>query len=131
MTWGGPSLPSGLDQFTAKQQPNPTPVDGLSLFVMQRIREAETEPVVDQVPKHYHEIHGAAAHRYAAKVREDMVAFRRIVKLYVEAVAAVEAAEDGYVNDAEEDRAFGLRQAVAILAMRWEQHPEFRDDWRL
>jgi hypothetical protein len=71
------------------------------------------------------------AHRYAKSVRDDMVVFRRIVALYVEAMAAVEAAEDDYDRNAEEGRALGLRQAVAAIANRWSWHPEFKDEWKL
>jgi hypothetical protein len=131
VTWGGPNLPSGLDQFDRKQEPAVEPVDDLSRFVMLRILEAETEPRVDGVPKAHHDPHGAVAHRYAGKVRADMVAFRRIVALYVDAVAAINDAEGGSEREAKEDQALGLQLAVAAVALRWSDHPDFRDDWRL
>ncbi len=123
MTWGGPSLPSGLDEYDKRQEPQVDPVDDLSRFVLDRIREAETEPRIDGVPKIHHDIRGAIAYRYAGYVRHDMVAFRRVVRLYVD------CAESTWPADAL--RAAALRPAIQAFAMRWEQHDDFREEWRL
>ncbi|HEY3559645.1 MAG TPA: DUF6221 family protein [Kribbella sp.] len=130
-TWGAPVLPSGLDQFTADQQPNPRPVDDLSEFVMDRIRFAESEPAADMVPKFYSRPGGAMTHRYAANVRADMAAFRRIVARYCEALSEWENCDN---QAGRHDRGLlsaGLAEAVRSLAMRWADHPDFRDEWRL
>lgn len=129
-TWGAPNLPSGRDDFTGKQLPVVRSVDDLSGFVMLRIGFEESAPKLD-VPQVYSQPAGPIAHRYAAAMRSDMQAFRRVVAQYVEAVAAVEAASDDYEHQVEEDRALGLRQAVAAIAMRWDQHPDFHEEWRV
>jgi hypothetical protein len=130
-TWGAPILPSGLDQFTADQQPDPRPVDDLSRFVMSRIRFAESEPAVDMVPKSYSRPGGAMTHRYAGNVRRDMVVFRRIVQLYVESLADDDsdpyAKGDGYQAGA---RSY-MEETMLVLANRFADHPDFRDEWRL
>lgn len=130
-TWGSPILPSGLDQFTARQQPNPRPVDDLSRFVMDRIRAAETEPAVDGVPKLYSKPGGAIAHRYAANMRRDMVVFRNIVALYIDAQADDE--NDPYAEGAgyqKGGRSY-MEAAMLALANRFADHPDFRAEWRL
>lgn len=129
-TWGAPRLPTGLDQFTADQQPNPRPVDDLSRFVMDRIRFAESEPAVDMVPKFYSRPGGAMTHRYAGNVRRDMVAFRRIVAEYCLELAEQTATfpDHGVTAFA---RAMGLRYAVLAIANRFADHPDFEPEWRL
>ncbi|MFG1621166.1 DUF6221 family protein [Kribbella sp. NPDC049227] len=69
------------------------------------------------------------AHRYAAKVRADCGAFRRIVLLYVEATAAVEAADNQPDREAAEERALGLRMALCALAARWSNRHGYKDEW--
>lgn len=129
-TWGAPILPSGLDQFTGRQEPNPAPVDDLSEFVMARIRFAEVEPR-SEVPQRYKEPLGPMVHRYAAGVRRDMVAFRRIVAEYAAASTALDAAEGEDEHNEQGARMLGLRLAVAAIAMRFADHPDFRDEWQL
>lgn len=119
-TWGAPILPSGRDDFTAMQQPDVHPVDDLSRFVMARILWTEKEPR-SEVPQVYGQPVGPMAHRYAAAVRRDMVAFRRIVAAYCEAAG----------GDIADDRVTGLEIAVTAIAMRFADHPDFRDEWRL
>jgi hypothetical protein len=130
-TWGAPILPSGLDQFTAKQQPNPRPIDDLSRFVMARIRGAETEPRVDRVADEYSKPAGAMAHRYAGHMRRDMVVFRNIVELYVESLADDDsdpyAKGDGYQAGARNY----MEALMLVLANRFADHPDFQEAWRL
>lgn len=130
-TWGAPILPSGRDDFTADQQPNPQPVDDLSRFVMDRIRFAESEPSADMVPKFYAQPQGAMAHRYAGNVRRDMVVFRHIVELYIESLADDDsdpyAKGDGYQAGARNY----MEALMLVLANRFADHPDFRDEWRL
>jgi len=121
-TWGAPILPSGLDQFTTRQQPDPRPVDDLSRFVMDRIRFAEKEPRGDGVVKAYSQPAGPMAHRYAAGVRRDMVAFRRIVQMYCECSTSQQVSAAAIA---------AYRVAVKAIAMRFADHPDFRDEWRL
>lgn len=120
MTWGAPNLPSGRDDFSARQQPDVRPVDDLSRFVMDRIRSAESEPRTE-VPQVYNQPVGPMAHRYAANMRRDMVVFRRIVAQYVEADSLPEQVE---VRGA-------LEQVVKAIAMRFAEHPDFREEWRV
>lgn len=130
-TWGAPRLPTGLDQFTADQQPNPRPVDDLSRFVMDRIRFAESEPAVDMVPKFYSQPQGAMAHRYAGNVRRDMVAFRRIVAAYCETKGQIPGAESDEEETYLGGQLVGLWVAMLAIATRFADHPDFRDEWRL
>lgn len=134
MTWSsGPKrgLPAGLDMYDRPLEPRVEPVDELSRFVLDQIRAQETEPRIDQVPQRHDEPNGALAYRYAGKVRDDCVVFRRIVALYVSALAEVDAAENDLERNAEKDRALGLRQAVAALAARWDDQPAFKAEWRV
>jgi hypothetical protein len=128
-TWGAPILPSGRDQFAAMQQPDVRPVDDLSEFVMARILWTEMEPR-SEVPQVYNQPVGPMAHRYAAAVRRDMVAFRRIVAEYCTELAEQTATfpDHGVTAFA---RAMGLRYAVLAIANRFADHPDFRDEWRL
>lgn len=128
-TWGAPILPSGIDDFTRKQQPNPAPVDDLSRFVLTRIREAETEPRADGIPQDYYK--HVMAHRYAAGMRADMVAFRRIVAEYVKAIDAYN--NPGHSSERAEAlaQARSIYRAVVAIAMRWEKHHDFDPAWRL
>ena len=118
-TWGAPTLPPGRDDFKARQQPNPDPVDDLSRFVLDAIRRTESAPKHD-VPQAYNKPAGPIAHRYAADMRADMIAFRRIVAAYCEI--------KGELGD---DRASGLELALLIIANRFDTHPGFLDEWRL
>jgi len=81
-TWGAPNLPTGLDQFTARQQPDVHPVDDLSRFVMDRIIATEAEPKTE-VPQVYGQPAGPIAHRYAKAVRRDMVVFGLVTGVLV------------------------------------------------
>jgi hypothetical protein len=121
-TWGAPILPTGLDQFTKPLQPRPRPVDALSEFVLDRIDFAERQPAGDMVPKLYNQPAGAMAHRYAAGVRRDMVAFRRIVQMYCECSTSQQVSAAAIA---------AYRVAVKAIAMRFADHPDFRDEWRL
>lgn len=106
---------SGHDDFRAKQEPQFEPVDDLSRFVLDRIREAETEPVADQVEPNGQPM----AYRYAKHVRDDMVAFRRIVVTYIY------LAEHGTKSS---KAAMGL--VMDALARRWRSHPDYpKDGW--
>lgn len=133
-TWGAPILPSGRDDFTGMQQPDVHPVDDLSRFVMARILWTEKEPR-SEVPQVYGQPVGPMVHRYAAAVRRDMVAFRRIVATHVRATeAAAEAVADGKDPEIQwmtTGMAASSAAAVQALAMRWSDHPDFRDEWRL
>lgn len=130
-TWGAPNLPHGRDDFRGRQEPAVKPIDDLSAFVMNRIRYTENEPVIDMVPKFYDQSMGPVAYRYAGHVRTAMVSFRRVVALYVEAMAALDAAEDEDEHNEQGARALGLRQAVAALAMRWSDDPGFQEEWKV
>lgn len=123
-TWGAPILPSGRDDFTAMQQPDVHPVDDLSRFVMARILWTEREPR-SEVPQVYGQPVGPMVHRYAAAVRRDMVAFRRIVAQYCE----VHALPLDIGLDV--GRKLQALKAVQALAMRWAEHPDFDPEWRL
>jgi hypothetical protein len=85
---------AGLDDFRAKQEPRVDPVDDLSRFVLDRIRDAETEPAIE-VMAVYDQPAGPMAHRYAGHVRRDCVVFRQIVAMYLAAAAEDEAGRDG------------------------------------
>lgn len=130
-TWGAPILPSGIDDYSTTQQPDPRPVDDLSRFVLERIRDAETEPHVDGLGRDYYRTGYAMAHRYAGHVRADMVAFRRIVAAYCEKKLEVPDIEDEEDGLAAWSQMVGLSIAVRSLAMRWPDHPDFDTDWRL
>lgn len=123
MTWNSPNLPSGIDDFTRKQEPNPQPVDDLSRFVLDRIRKAENEPRVDGIPQNYYKDRMAIAYRYADKMRHDMIAFRRIVQQYVE------YAESDWPHD--QVLLSGFRPALQAIANRWSDHPDFKAEWGL
>ena len=117
-TYGMPGG-SGADDFRGKQLPAFEPVDDLSRFVLDRIREAETEPVADQVEPHGH----PTGYRYAKHVRDDCVAFRKITNRYV--IACGKSGDDWVWV------AVGLRWAVKEIANRWSGHHEFQELWRL
>jgi hypothetical protein len=122
-TWGAPSLPSGRDDFRARQQPDPRPVDDLSRFVLDRIQFTENGPR-HEVPQVYDQPAGPVAHRYAAEMRADMVAFRRIVAAYCDVVDMGEPFELA-------DAISALGDAVKSIAMRFAEHPDFKPEWRL
>lgn len=103
---------SGHDDFRAKQEPQFEPVDDLSQFVADRIREAETEPVADQVEPNGQPM----AYRYAKHVRRDMVAFRKILTTYAE-----------HHNDVETGGVIGF--VVLAIANRWDDHHDFERGW--
>lgn len=115
----GPAGGGWRDDFKARQAPDVRPVDDLSMFVMGRIGFTENGPK-HEVPQVYDQPVGPMAHRYAAEVRLDMVAFRRILELYCDWSAGPVMQE----IDA-------LRYAVKAIAMRWSDHPDFQDDWRV
>lgn len=126
-TWGAPILPSGRDDFTGRQLPDVRPVDDLSRFVMARILWTEREPR-SEVPQVYNQPAGPMAHRYAAAVRRDMVAFRVIVAEYcTEMAEQTEAFPDHGVTAFA--RAMGLRYAVVAIANRFAAHPDFKPEW--
>lgn len=122
-TWGAPNLPSGRDDFRARQQPDPRPVDDLSRFVLDRIQFTENGPR-HEVPQVYNQPAGPMAHRYAAEMRADMVAFRRIVAAYCMAWDARPASGPGPLL-------LGLCTAMKAIAMRFAEHPDFDERWRL
>jgi hypothetical protein len=131
-TWGSPNLPSGRDDFTARQQPDPAPVDDLSRFVLARIREAETEPRADGIPQNHHQ--HPMAYRYAGYVREDMVAFRHIANQYVRDLSHwTRLVDDGKEreNPAEAGRFAASLSAMLAVGRRWSQHHDFQEKWRL
>ena len=120
---------AGIDDFRGKQLPEFTPVDDLSRFVLDRIREAETEPVADMIPERHDE--QPVAYRYAKNIREDCIAFRRIAAAYCEAKAEWESCDS---QAGRHDRGLfsaGLAEAVREIARRWSGHADFRDEWRL
>lgn len=123
---------AGVDDFRGKQEPQVDPGDDpLARFVVDRIRDAETEPGIE-VMAVYDQPAGPMAHRYAGHVRRDCRAFRWIVAAYLTAVTASINWEDTGDDPAEMDgRAQGLRAAVLVVANRWPDHPDFRDEWRL
>lgn len=123
-TWGAPILPSGRDDFTGRQLPDVRPVDDLSRFVMARILWTEREPR-SEVPQVYNQPAGPMAHRYAAAVRRDMVAFRMIAAQYCE----VHALPLDIGLDL--GRKLQALKAMQAIAMRFDTHPDFRDEWRL
>ena len=116
---------SGADDFRAKQEPQFEPVDDLSRFVADRIREAETEPVADQVEPNGQPL----AYRYAKKVRDDMIPYRRIAAEYCDAVHDEndprELAEwwAGYLE--------GMKGSMTAVANRWDDHHDFQETWLL
>jgi hypothetical protein len=123
-------LHAGLDDFRAKQEPRVTPVDDLSRFVLDRIRDAETEPAIE-VMAVYDQPAGPMAHRYAGHVRRDCVAFRRIVAEYCEWMADRDAARQHGAGELWAAHRDGLLGSVTAIANRWADHPDMRDDWRL
>lgn len=130
-TWGAPTLPPGRDDFKARQKPDVTPIDDLSRFVIDAITRTENAPKHD-VPQAYQKPAGPIAHRYAADMRADMVAFRRIVEAYCEQVARGSAGVGDPVLAASLDgMADGLQIAVLAIANRFDKHPGFQDGWRL
>jgi hypothetical protein len=122
-------LHAGLDDFRAKQEPRPDPVDDLSRFVLDRIRDQETEPAIE-VMAVYDQPAGPMAHRYAGHVRRDCVVFRRIVAEYCAEMTARKA-EHPDPKVGAFDRARGLRYAVRAVACRWSGHAEFQSEWSL
>jgi hypothetical protein len=120
-------LHAGLDDFRAKQEPRVDPVDDLSRFVLDRIRDQETEPAIE-VMAVYDQPAGPMAHRYAGHVRKDCVVFRRIVAEYCGFAREVQNAADSdwYYRGQFE----GITLAVKAIANRWSGHPDFRDEWR-
>lgn len=128
-TWGAPLLPPGRDNFTARQYPAPRPIDDLSQFVLDAIGRLEDAPKHD-VPRAYNKPAGPIAHRYAGEMRDDMVAFRRIVAEYCDWVTeATNATEETRVEY--EAHLEGLRGVITVLANRFADHPGFQDGWRL
>lgn len=127
-TWGAPNVQPWRDDFTGMQQPRPTPVDDLSRFVLDRIDQAEREPSYE-FPAAYDRDAGPMAHRYAAGVRRDMVAFRRIVAEYCRFITEA----DRPVGDMSwyEGQREALHGAVVVLANRFADHPDFQETWRL
>lgn len=123
-------LDAGIDRLDGRQEPDFEPVDDLTRFVKARIIEAEFEPR-GEVLAMYDEPAGPMAHRYAKYVRQDMVAFRRVVVEYVAAVDRYHNAEDVLHVPAAMDWARALYRAVLAVASRWSDHHEFRDEWRL
>ena len=120
--WGTGPVESWRDQYDKTQEPKVEPVDDLTRFVLDRIREAETEPRADQIPQNYSKGEMPIAYRYAGYVRQDMVAFRRIVALYCECAVNEKVSAASIA---------AYRVAVKALAVRWSQHHDFRDEWRL
>ena len=112
------------DDFRAKQEPKFEPVDDLSRFVLDRIREAETEPVADQVEPNGQPM----AYRYAKHVRDDMIPYRRIAAAYCRAVAG-SATTDPIALLAGGDDTDGLNVAMLAIAHRWDDHHDFRKEW--
>lgn len=123
-----PGIRAGIDDFRGKLEPRFNPIDDLSRFAADRIRELETEPVTDMVAQLHDD--QPMAHRYAGYVRRDCVAFRRILAEYCTELAEQTAAfpDQGITAFA---RAMGLRYAVLAIANRWSDHPNFLDEWRL
>ena len=115
---------SGADDFRAKQEPQFEPVDDLSRFVADRIREAETEPVADQVEPNGQPM----AYRYAGYVREDCKVFRRILAAYQRAYDNRRAHPDDLASAG---ALLALLGVVTGLANRWDTHPDFQEGWRL
>lgn len=120
----------GLDRFEHLQKPDVTPVDDLSRFVLARIVEAELEPRGEIMAAYDQQPAGPMAHRYAKHVRRDMVVFRRILVRYCEVRRRWESA-DGYIRTGEDPLHGALAEAVRCIAMRWSDHHEFHDEWRL
>ena len=127
-TWGAPRLPSGRDDFKAMLKPRPRPVDDLSRFVLDAIGRTEDAPKHD-VPQNYHLDAGPIAHRYAAEMRADLVAFRVIVDEYcdwvkdtADAPAEVRAEYEAHLD--------ALRGVMNVIANRFDKHPGFKDEWR-
>lgn len=130
MSWGNPMPAGWRDDFRAMQKPDVRPVDELSAFVYARILATELEPR-SEVPQVYNQPVGPMAHRYAAAVRRDMVAFRRILAEYCDWVVEEEAAKQHDAWDLWAAHRDGLLGSVTVLANRWADHPDFRDGWRL
>lgn len=129
MTTTGSQPPSSWrDDFSSSQHPKVTPVDDLSRFVMARVTATEDAPQFD-VPQAYDKPAGPIAHRYAAEMRRDMIAFRKIVTQYVEI-------RDAYETETDPDRrhmlagcALAAAGAMSALAERWSDHPDWREEW--
>ena len=130
-TYGMPGS-RGADDFRAKQEPQFEPVDDLSRFVLDRIREAESEPVADQVEPNGHPM----GYRYAKHVRDDMIPYRRIAAEYCAAVTEVahqSAADEAW---AESNQAHwwsgyleGMKGSMTAVANRWDDHHDFEKGW--
>jgi hypothetical protein len=118
----GLELPDGTDTFQHLQKPDLHPAgDPLAAFVKARIIDAELEPR-HEFPRVYGLAAGPIAHRYAKHMREDCVVFRQIVELYLQ---GQEIPEGDY------DWSLGAELAVRAIACRWDDHPEFDEQWRL
>lgn len=113
---GGPELPDGHDRFLKTQKPAIQSVDALSGFTLFRIMNLELEPRGEIDP--FKNPEQAMAYRYAGHVRRDCVAFRRIVERYV---LAVQAGDD----------VVELTAVMLIIANRWSDQQDFREEWRL
>jgi hypothetical protein len=116
---------SGADDFRAKQLPAFEPVDDLSRFVLDRIREAETEPVADQVEPNGQPM----AYRYAKHVRRDMVAFRRIAAEYCDLFT--DAQNGPTWSELYAALLDGIKGAMTVVANRWDDHHDFQEEWRV
>jgi hypothetical protein len=59
-------------------------------------------------------------------IADDIAAKRRIVDLYENAhnvlAAAPEGYRDGYLR--------ALEEVISVLAVKYDQHPDYRDEWR-
>jgi len=130
-TWGSPKLPTGLDMYDRKQEPRPEPVDDLSRFVLDRIHDEETQPRVDGIPQAAAKSRDVVAYRYAGYVRRDMATYRRIVKRYCDVKTEWESSPNQDERQVIGVFSAALAEAVREIAMRWSDHHEFRDEWRL
>lgn len=128
----GLELPDGTDTFQHLQKPDLHPAgDPLAQFVKARIIDAETEPR-HEFPRVYGLEAGPIAHRYAKQVRRDCVAFRRIVERYLLArLDMATAGSDRGSRLVANAQLAAWEWSMFILANRWSDHPDFRDEWRV
>lgn len=122
-------LPDGTDTFERLQEPDFTPVDGLSRFVRSRIIELELEPR-GEVAVVYDEVGGPMAYRYARHMRADCVVFRRIAVQYLDAAGKYRESSGKTLVYA----TAAVNQAIAamyLVANRWSDHPDFNEAWRI
>jgi hypothetical protein len=119
----------GINRYDRPQEPAIQPVDDLTRFIADRIREIEV--AAHEAYLVHDEQAGAMAHRYAGHVRADMIAFRKQVVQYLTIRQSLTEATTDYERAAYEGASLAAIGALSAIAERWGDHPDFREDWRV